>query len=292
MGRRDNLIQVILNLVFNAADACAATAAAGATGIEPCITVRTRVEPARVLLSVDDTGPGVPEGNVRAIFQPFYTTKARGKGTGLGLKICSDVVSAHHGHIEVNNRPEGGASFHVILPRLAGTGASETRPRPTAPPTGDQMGVRRVFVVDDDELFARTVKRALKPHDVRTCASASEAELVLLDPAYFPQLVLCDLGLPGMTGDVLHGRIRARRPEIADRFVFVTGGACSKVEAEYLRASGCRTFLKPVDVSELWAALAIAPDPAFPATEGVATLRSNLPQVKDDDDGPPTLPPV
>jgi hypothetical protein len=50
--------------------------------------------------------------------------------------------------------------------------------------------------------------------------------------------------------------------------------------------------LKPVDVSELWAALAIAPDPAFPATEGVATLRSNLPQAKDDDDGPPTLPPV
>src|SRR5260221_2807438 len=109
MGRRDNLVQVVLNLVFNAADACL-----GGSRAQPRVTVRTKVEGTRVVLAVDDTGPGVPPGDVRAIFQPFFTTKQRGKGTGLGLKICSDVVAAHHGHIEVVNLEAGGPSSQVI----------------------------------------------------------------------------------------------------------------------------------------------------------------------------------
>ena len=57
------------------------------------VIVETRVEGSRVLLSIDDTGPGVPASEVQTIFQPFFTTKGRGKGTGLGLTICSDVVT-------------------------------------------------------------------------------------------------------------------------------------------------------------------------------------------------------
>ena len=238
MGRRDNLVQVILNLVFNAADACAV-----ANRAEPTITVRTRTEASRVILSVDDTGPGVPPNDIHAIFQPFFTTKERGRGTGLGLKICSDVVTAHHGHIEVVNLESGGASFRVILPKLPGAGPSlNPRDASTVPPATEQMEIRQVFVLDDDDLFTRTMRRALKPHSVRTASTASEAEMALLDPSYSPHLVLCDLGLPGMTGDVLHARIAAKRPRVAEHFVFVTGGACSKREADYLRSSGCATL--------------------------------------------------
>src|SRR6266542_1390307 len=214
-----------------------------------------------------------------AIFQPFFTTKERGRGTGLGLKICSDVVAAHHGHIEVVNLERGGASFRVILPKLATTGISPTsRELPTAPPpAGERMQLRHVFVVDDDELFTRTVRRALKPHDVRTAATASEAEMALLDPEYEPDLVLCDLGLPGMTGDVLHARIASKRPTLAECFLFVTGGACSKSEADYLRASGCVTLLKPIDMKDIWTALSTPPPRPSSAPEGVATLRSDAP---------------
>ncbi|HMI82886.1 MAG TPA: ATP-binding protein [Polyangiaceae bacterium] len=267
-GRRDNLVQVILNLVLNAADACATVERRDAK-----IVVRTRVEGPRVILSVDDTGPGVPADNVHAIFQPFFTTKERGHGTGLGLKICRDVVAAHHGHIEVVNLEGGGASFRVILPRLSVTGTSSgARPAPTLPPPGEPVEAKHVFVVDDDELFTRTVKRALKPHDVRTASTASEAEIALLDPLYAPHIVLCDLGLPGMTGDMLHARISAHRPLIAAHFIFVTGGACSKREADYLRASGCPTLIKPIDIQDIWSALQIFPR-ATASSEGVATLR-------------------
>jgi signal transduction histidine kinase/ActR/RegA family two-component response regulator len=286
MGRRDNLVQVILNLVFNAADACAIAKRAN-----PKIVVRSKTEGTRVILSVDDSGPGVPPSNVHAIFQPFFTTKERGQGTGLGLKICNDVVAAHHGHIEVVNLAEGGASFRVILPRLAVTSSSSGTPEaPTVPPPPEQVDIRHVFVVDDDELFTRTIKRALKPHDVRTASTASEAEIALLDPLYAPHLILCDLGLPGMTGDVLHARISERRPLIASHFVFVTGGACSKSEADYLRASGCPTLLKPIDIKDIWGALSKPPSRISIAPEGVATLRSDLPEPLRSSDAP-TLPP-
>jgi signal transduction histidine kinase/ActR/RegA family two-component response regulator len=282
-GRRDNLVQVVLNLVFNAADACAA-----ADRPEQQIVVRTRVDGPRVILSVDDTGPGVPPENVHAIFQPFFTTKQRGQGTGLGLKVCSDVVTAHHGHIEVVNL-DGGASFRVLLPRLSVTGVSSgARLLPTLPPREEQVEVKHVFVVDDDELFTRTVKRALKPHDVRTASTASEAEIALLDPLYAPQVVLCDLGLPGMTGDQLHARINAHRPLIAAHFIFVTGGACTKREADYLRASGCPTLIKPIDMKDIWNALHTFPR-ATTSGEGVATLRSDLGAARHSE--VPTLPP-
>jgi signal transduction histidine kinase/FixJ family two-component response regulator len=283
-GRRDNLVQVILNLVFNAADACASV-----DRPNPKIVVRTRIEGPRVILSVDDTGPGVPAENVHAIFQPFFTTKDRGQGTGLGLKICSDVVAAHHGHIEVVNLDGGGASFRVILPRLSVTGVSSgARQAPTLPPPEEQVEVKHVFVVDDDELFTRTVKRALKPHDVRTASTASEAEIALLDPLYAPHIVLCDLGLPGMTGDVLHARINAHRPLIAAHFIFVTGGACSKREADYLRASGCPTLIKPIDMKDIWGALQTFPRTTSSA-EGVATLRPDIGDLRQSDIA--TLPP-
>jgi ActR/RegA family two-component response regulator len=282
-GRRDNLVQVVLNLIFNAADACETS-----SRDDPTVTVRTFLDGARVVLTVDDTGPGIPQTEMHDIFQAFLSTKQRRSGTGFGLRICSDVVTAHHGHIEVVNLASGGASLRVLLPRLVGPESSSgsrqsvrepvphSDPVPSAP-----VETRQVLLVDDDELFTRTMKRALKPHDVRTAGTASEAEMMLLDPAYMPQLVICDLGLPGLGGDVLHSRIKAKRPEIAEIFVFVTGGGCTKAEADYLRDSGCPTLLKPVNVDQILSALA-TPHPRISVEpEGLLTLQSDHPPETD-----------
>jgi signal transduction histidine kinase/DNA-binding NarL/FixJ family response regulator len=247
LGRPDTLGQVVLNLVFNAADACAGSS-------RPQVWIRTAVDGPHVLLIVQDNGPGVPPEAVENIFQPFYTTKTRGTAAGLGLKICSDVVAEHGGHIEVHERPGGGAAFHVLLPRVDTEGLpslSETPLPPSARP-GDN---RRVLVIDDDPIMSRTLRRALKPHDVRSAQTASEAEIALLDPSYSPDLVVCDVYLPGANGHVLHQRVRAQRPHIADRFVFVTGGGLGRAEADYIKLSGRPTLLKPVDVKALIALL-------------------------------------
>jgi len=245
LGRREDLEQVVLNLLLNAAEAAAKSE-------QPRIWLRVHGDAKHIVLIVEDSGPGVPPELVESIFQPFFTTKAEGRGAGLGLKIVSEVVAAHGGHIEVHQRPGGGASFRVVLPRAPASGITVPH---TPLPSRDGASHGRVFVVDDDPLFSRAIRRGLKPHEVRTAASASEAEMALLDPAYHPDLVVCDLFLPGANGDVLHQRVKARRPEVAARFVFVTGAALGGSEAEYLKSSGCPTLLKPIDVHGLRALL-------------------------------------
>ena len=270
IARRDNLAQVVLNLALNAIDACQNVP-------HPEVTVRVTDAGEHVALIVEDNGPGVPTTSIPNIFKPFYTTKARGAGSGLGLKICSDVVSAHGGHIEVHERPGGGASFRVLLPRardasgflaLSLPAASLT---PVTPPRRKQ-----VLVVDDDPVFSRTIRRSLKLHDVRTCAAASEAQALLLDGGYTPDLVLCDVFLPGANGNVLDSRVARQRPEIARRFVFVTGGALGKEEAAYLRASGSSTLFKPVELKSLLELLE-DPNPAETPPNTVKTLLQEPP---------------
>lgn len=245
VGRRDSLGQVVLNLVFNAADACESSS-------HPEVWVRVTTRGEQLSLVVEDNGPGVPPGAVQHIFRPFYTTKQRGQGTGLGLKICSDVVASHGGHIEVHDRVGGGASFRVLLTRVQeDSGLIPLMPLRVPKARMNEPRARQVFLVDDDPVFARSMRRALKPHVVRTAGAASEAEVQLLDPQYTPDLVLCDVFLPGRNGDTLHARICARRPELASRFVFVTGGALGRAEAEYLKHCACPTLFKPVELKTL-----------------------------------------
>ncbi|MEI9939882.1 MAG: ATP-binding protein [Pseudomonadota bacterium] len=245
VGRRDSLGQVVLNLVFNAADAAEVSA-------HPEIWVRVMSRGEQLALVVEDNGPGIPAGAIQHIFRPFYTTKQRGQGTGLGLKICSDVVAAHGGHIEVHDRIGGGASFRVLLTRVQeDSGLIPLVPMRAPKQRMLEPRARQVFVIDDDPVFARSIRRALKPHTVRTAAAASEAEVQLLEPNYTPDLVLCDVFLPGRNGDTLHARIAERRPEVAQRFVFVTGGALGRAEAEYLKNSACPTLFKPVELKTL-----------------------------------------
>ncbi|HEX6276130.1 MAG TPA: ATP-binding protein [Polyangiaceae bacterium] len=278
LGRRDALEQVILNLVFNAADACTG-------GSRPQVWLRVSLDGAHVVLTVEDNGPGVPADSIENIFRPFFTTKGRGHSAGLGLKICSDVVSEHGGHIEVHERAGGGAAFHVLLPRVNADGQPTVSDTPKAPPLS-RPGGHRVFVIDDDPVITRTLRRGLKPHDVRTASSASEAEIALLDASYLPDLVVCDVYLTGANGNVLHQRIREKRPEVADRFVFVTGGGLGRAEADYLKSSGRPALVKPIDVKSLLALLepANAPDSSPPAS--VRTLSEPGSSER------PTLPPV
>jgi signal transduction histidine kinase/ActR/RegA family two-component response regulator len=243
LGRKDALGQVILNLIFNAADACTG-------GSQPQIWVRVAADGPHVLLIVQDNGPGVPQAAVESIFLPFYTTKKKGEAVGLGLKICSDVVADHGGHIEVHERPGGGAAFHVLLPRVddLGTPASVASPLQAQGPRGE---TRSILVIEDDPILARTLRRVLRPHEVRTAATASEAEILLLDPEYAPDLVVCDVYLPGANGNVLHERIRRARPNTADRFVFITGGALGQAEADYIKTCRRPTLQKPLDLQSL-----------------------------------------
>ncbi|HEU4953993.1 MAG TPA: ATP-binding protein, partial [Gemmatimonadales bacterium] len=113
LGSREQLIQVLMALLLNAADAMEQ----GGT-----LTIRTGRVPGRageIFLEVADTGPGIPREDQARIFEPFFTTKPPGRGTGLGLSICYAIVEAHQGRIEVESAPGRGARFRVHLPVAA-----------------------------------------------------------------------------------------------------------------------------------------------------------------------------
>jgi two-component system NtrC family sensor kinase len=265
-GRRDSLRQVVRELVLNAAHA--------ATSAKPGrVWVRVSAESDSVDIRVEDNGKGIDPAHIPQIFSAFVASRQAGRITGLGLKIARDVVAQHGGHIEVDARPGGGAVFRVVLPR-AERRASPGSALDSSSHDGklDDPPSQRLLVVDDDPLFLRTMQRLLKPHEVRTAASASEAEIALFDPGYEPALVLCDVLLPGANGDVLHARVAERRPELAQRFVFVTAGGLGRKEADYLKASGRATLMKPLDVRTILDLLSGSTD----GVPGVRTL-SELP---------------
>ena len=104
----DQIKQVLLNLLSNAADACQQP--------NSTITVRTRLEGERVAISISDSGVGIRPEEMGSIFQPFYTTKAAVKGTGLGLPVSWGIVRNHGGEIRVESTPGAGSTFTVLLP--------------------------------------------------------------------------------------------------------------------------------------------------------------------------------
>lgn len=153
---------------------------------------------------------------------------------------CLRIVAAHGGHL--SSSP---GLLEVIFPnqRAASTSTS-TLQRP-----------KRVLLVDDDLVFARALRRALNPHDVRVCGSAAEAEIALMEPGYEPDMVICDLELPGAHGRVLHERISLSQPGIAPRFVFVSGSPVRFEDTTYFASTGCPSLAKPLVVADLMALL-------------------------------------
>ncbi len=83
---------------------------------EGTISIQTRTKADSVCITIDDTGPGIPQETLGAIWEPFYTTKSEELGTGLGLAICKDIVFEHGGTIDAENREDGGARFTVVFP--------------------------------------------------------------------------------------------------------------------------------------------------------------------------------
>lgn len=103
----EEINQVVMNLIINAYQAMIAP------GI---VQIRTNHEDDKVLITVSDNGPGIPAEHIDKIFSPFFSTKAEGENSGLGLSICYGIIKAHHGTIEVKSEPGQGAVFLITLP--------------------------------------------------------------------------------------------------------------------------------------------------------------------------------
>jgi PAS domain S-box-containing protein len=244
VGSEHRIGQVLLNLLINAAQAIPE----GRTG-ENLVRATTSTAPdGRACIAISDTGIGIPPEVLPRIFDPFFTTKPVGVGTGLGLSICHGIVTGLGGEIQVESALGKGSTFRVLLPAASGSTPGEAPPAPRSQPPARRG---RILVVDDEALVARAVSRILSPlHDVVTRTSARAAlEDVGRGPGF--DLVLCDLMMPDMTGMELHGHLRAAAPALADRIVFLTGGAFTPGAREFLARVPNARIEKPFEPEQL-----------------------------------------
>lgn len=213
-GSASRLVQVVVNLLVNASHAMP-TGHASAHWVR----VRCRADGDRAILSVSDTGTGIPADVLPKITRPFFTTKPVGVGTGLGLSVCEGIVTQHDGELRIDSEVGVGTTVTLDLPRLARAGVSA--PEAVRPVEARQGG--RVLVVDDEALIRRAVKRVLRGHTVVEAESGAAALALLTEDPDF-DVILCDLMMPELSGIDLHARLSSRDPALAHRMVFMTGG--------------------------------------------------------------------
>ncbi len=240
LGRPAALAEVITNLILNAIDAMPYGGA---------LTIATRQHGAdRVACVVSDTGIGMSDAVQRRIFEPFFTTKGTA-GTGLGLSISYSIVTRHGGEIRVDSQEERGATFTLVFP------VGESAP-PEAPGSGQEQAGQpvRILLVDNEPQVLDVIAHMLTAggHMVTPALGGAEA-LARFTPGRF-DLVLTNMGMPGMTGWELVDRVRALDPRVP--IAFVTGWGLSEEDRERCRARGIRHCLfKPVRPANLMQAV-------------------------------------
>jgi two-component system, cell cycle sensor histidine kinase and response regulator CckA len=238
-AREGPLVQALVNLLANAAQAMG-----DRDSVDGRIEIGSRALPgSRVELSVTDTGPGIPPDLLPRIFDPSFTTKGPGDGSGLGLTITKRIVEQYGGTVAVVSQLGVGTRFTIELPSAGTPAAAE----PSNPPVAATASIRgRILVVDDEAAVARALARMLSEHDVEVVHDAVHAiERVREGTRY--DAILCDVMMPGMGGPELFETVTAVRPELADAFLFMTGGAFDAKARQFLEARADRTIDKPFD---------------------------------------------
>ncbi|QDG53175.1 PAS domain S-box protein [Persicimonas caeni] len=240
-GNENKLGQVFLNLLINAAHAIEE----GSRG-DNQIIVRTRTDDSWVIVEVQDSGGGITTEQLPRIFDPFYTTKPVGQGTGLGLYICQQIVEAHDGEIEFESKPGKGTTARIKLPH-ADTPHNTAKPVSSAP----NETRARILLIDDEPLIGRSLSRTLRPdHDVEVETSAAKA-LARLQAGERFDVILCDLMMPDMTGMDFFEQLAETSPDLADEILFLTGGAFTPRAVQFLNRCSNHVLEKPIDSSML-----------------------------------------
>jgi signal transduction histidine kinase len=252
---RAQIEQVLINLAVNARDAMPAGGkltieTADMTLDEEYCRRHPHVQPGEfVMVAVSDDGRGLSAEDKAHLFEPFYTTKAPGRGTGLGLPMVYGAVKQHGGSIEVYSEVGTGTTCRIYLPRVG-----EVSPSPTPPVAGRPAGGAETIVLVEDQENVRTVAMRLlrrwgyTVHGFATAEEAIAAVGVMEAPIH---LLITDVVLPGMNGRELAERIQALRPGVA---VLFTSGYTRNVIARHgVLQAGIEFLAKPYSSHSLGA---------------------------------------
>jgi signal transduction histidine kinase/CheY-like chemotaxis protein len=273
----DQLVQVLLNLVLNSEQAIPEGRRRGD------IWISCGKEKGVARLSVKDTGAGIDEVIRDRLFDPFFTTRPAGQGTGLGLSIVHGIMQQHRGSIEVDSKPGEGSTFVIRLPLApkqtenppvpenaepqktqvllfdpsveleTPEAAAELSPVPVPapPPVKSESSPKyEVLVIDDERGILEMVSDALERlHCRSTLLTGSADASAAIEHGNF-NLILCDLKMPGQNGLDILRFTRERRPDLALRFLLMTGNLAD-TEKRAVELAGVPVLPKPFTLSRL-----------------------------------------
>ena len=257
MGDASQINQIVMNLVTNAVDAMSKLGGVLDVTLKNIILHQEKTCFGRVLspgpyvrLRMRDRGEGIEPEIVDRIFEPYFTTKEVGKGTGMGLSVIHGIVKRHGGGILVESELGKGTVFEIYFPAL------ENKTEVGEEPDGEiKRGSERVLFVDDEESMVNLNRKRLERlgYQVKSTAKPEEAlEWFKADPEQF-DVLLTDMTMPRMSGDRLAAEVLKIRPNMP---VIICTGYSERMSAQKAEVLGVRKYIeKPIDLRNLASAL-------------------------------------
>ena len=249
LGNEIKINQVFLNLLLNAAQAMPPGAP---LKHKINITASYLEEQGVISVIVEDNGPGIPAAVLDKVFDPFFTTRARGAGSGLGLTVAQNIMHVHGGNISVESTIGEGTAVTLHF-RVA------ERDEPSGPyqsvvfPEVERVSL---LVIDDEAPILRVIERLLsRDHDVTGVLDAPSA-LARLEAGELFDVILCDVMMSNMDGVTFYERLSEKFPELARRFIFLTGGALTEAQLRLLKEREIPIIYKPFNKRDLLYAIA------------------------------------
>jgi two-component system NtrC family sensor kinase len=239
-GDADQLGQVLMNLIVNALHALQGVDGPRELRIEGAATADG------VQLTVADTGPGIPDAIKSRIYDPFFTTKPVGAGTGIGLSLCQSIVRQHSGSIHVQDSSGGGATFVLTLP-LAREPAG---PLEVATDSSKAITGAAILIVDDEPEIVEAVREIVAPISRRIDTAETGRAALQLAERYDYDLILSDLRMPDLDGPGLHAALASGGSDQHRRIVFMTGDVLDGGLSQFLDETGLQVLEKPFTPEE------------------------------------------
>lgn len=243
-----SLGQIVLNLIVNAAQAMPERSTTANK-----IQTSVYEEGDEVVIEVSDNGVGIPDYELAQVFDPFYSTKTEERGMGLGLSICQNIAQRVGGELSVESEVGVGSTFRLRLPAAPDASVADAHSEAAELEASDAEGPRTsVLIVDDEKLVARALSRVLgDSYEVEDVQQARRALTMIASEGRRFDVILCDLMMLEMSGVDFFERLQAIAPALAERVIFITGGAVTGRARDFLEQTQCPVLMKPIDHGEL-----------------------------------------